>query len=127
MKEIVSIIRINKIGDTKQALAEAGYPAFVCKKVNGRGKKMLKPEIFQKLVAEEEISPPELMESIAGNDRLLAKRMLSLVVADEDVKKVVDIIIETNQTGSMGDGKIFVCPVDEVIRVRTGETGIDAI
>jgi len=123
MKEIVSIIRMNKISETKEALAYAGYPSFICNKVSGRGKNMINVELVRDLIDGKEISSPHVLETITEKDRLIAKRYLTIIAHEEDVKKIIDIIIETNQTGNMGDGKIFVCPIDEAIRVRTGETG----
>ncbi|MFZ7132545.1 MAG: P-II family nitrogen regulator [Eubacteriales bacterium] len=127
MKEIISIIRMNKMNQTKQALAEAGYPAMLCKKVNGRGKKMINVDILEDLIEGKEVSSPEVLETITEKGRLIAKRLLTIVAPDEDVKKIIDIIIEINQSGNMGDGKIFVCDVEEAIRVRTGELGNQAI
>jgi len=67
------------------------------------------------------------MESISEAHRLIAKRMLTMMVQDDEVDKAVSLIIETNQTGSMGDGKIFVMPITDTIRVRTGERGEAAL
>ncbi len=58
---------------------------------------------------------------------MLPKTKMELVVKDGDTAKVCDIIIETTRTGEIGDGKIFVSPVEEVIRVRTGERGEDSL
>ncbi len=127
MKEIISVIRMNKMNQTKNALAEAGYPSMLCKKVKGRGKRMVNVDILEDLIDGKEISSPEILETITENGRLIAKRLLTIVAQDEDVKKIIDIIIEVNQSGNMGDGKIFVCEMDEAIRVRTGEIGNQAI
>lgn len=70
---------------------------------------------------------PEVLESLSSNPRLIAKRMLTLVVPDDSVKGVVDVLIKTNQTGSAGDGKIFVLPMDDAVRVRTGDSGDKAV
>ena len=59
--------------------------------------------------------------------RYVPKRMISLVVPDEDASLVVESIMKVNKTGQIGDGKIFVCPIEEAVRVRTKETGEDAI
>jgi nitrogen regulatory protein PII 2 len=59
--------------------------------------------------------------------RFIPKRMIYTVVDDEDVPKVVETIIRTNQSGHVGDGKIFVCPLEDAVRVRTGENGEEAI
>ena len=64
----------------------------------------------------------ELEEKNTGvSMRFIPKRMISTVVEDEEVPKVVETIIRTNQTGHIGDGKIFVCPMEDAVRVRTGE------
>lgn len=127
MKEIISIIRMNKMNQTKNALAEAGYPAMLCKKVKGRGKKMANIDILEDLIDGKEISSPEILETITEKGRLISKRLLTIVAPDEEVKKIIDIIIEVNQSGNMGDGKIFVCEMDEAIRIRTGEIGNQAV
>ena len=59
--------------------------------------------------------------------KYLPKRMLSVVVEDEFVAAVVAVITRVNRTGNIGDGRIFVCPVEESIRIRTGERGEEAI
>ncbi|MFZ7119837.1 MAG: P-II family nitrogen regulator [Eubacteriaceae bacterium] len=127
MKEIIAVIRMNKMNETKNALSEAGFPSMLCKKVNGRGKKMFNADILEELIEGKDVGSPQVLETITEKGRLIAKRFLTIVSIDENVKKIVDIIMEVNQTGNMGDGKIFICPVDEVIRVRTGEIGADAL
>jgi nitrogen regulatory protein PII 2 len=59
--------------------------------------------------------------------RYIPKRMLTMVVPDERVDELVEIIMETSRTGMIGDGRIFVCPVENAIRIRTGEIGEEAI
>ena len=59
--------------------------------------------------------------------RYVPKRMLTMVVSDDKVGEVIETIMETNRTGMIGDGRIFVCPVKEAIRIRTGERGEEAI
>lgn len=127
MKEIISIIRMNKMNETKNALADAGYPAMIAKQVSGRGKKMVSVDILEELMEGEKLDSRETLESITEKNRLIPKRFLSIVVPDQEVKKVVDIILAVNQSGNMGDGKIFVCPIEEAVRIRTGETGNQAI
>ncbi len=127
MKEIMAIIRMNKIADTKKALGEAGFPSITCRKVYGRGKKKVDFEFISDLIDGAPIAEPEVLESISEAHRLISKRYLTMIIDDEDVKKVVDTIIKVNQTGSMGDGRIFVLPVGDAIRVRTEETGAAAI
>lgn len=127
MKEILAIIRMNKIGETKKALCEAGYPSMTCRKVYGRGKKKVDLTLINDLIDGQPIAEPTVLESISEGHRLIAKRLLTMIVEDQDVKPIVDIIIKTNQTGSMGDGKIFVSAIEDAIRVRTGETGAAAV
>jgi len=127
MKEIMAIIRMNKVGDTKKALSEAGYPSMTCRKVYGRGKKKVDLTLLNELIDGQPIAEPTLLESISESHRLISKRLLTMIVDDSEVKSIVDIIIKTNQTGSMGDGKIFISSIDEAIRVRTSETGVAAI
>ncbi len=59
--------------------------------------------------------------------KYVPKRFLSIVVQEADVKSVVQAIIKVNQTAQIGDGKVFVCPVEDALRVRTGEVGVQAI
>ncbi len=127
MKEVLAIIRINKINETKRHLSENGFPVATCRKVYGRGAKKVKFEMIDDILNDATEAPTEVIETISEAHRLIAKRMLLLVVLDDEVDKVVSLIIETNQTGSMGDGKIFVMPVDDAYRVRTGERGDAAV
>jgi len=123
MKEIYAIIRPNKMLATKKALAAAGFPGMTAWKVLGRGK--------QKGIAGEvsfQINPELLKEAEKrGGMRYIPKRMLSIVVKDEDVPRVIDILIAVNQSGKHGDGKIFVLPVDDSIRISSGEKGPQAL
>lgn len=140
MKEVVAIIRANKIQKTKEALARAGFPSMTVTRVMGRGKQkglhfefypplVIRPEDAEKVRKEQVIARyadyAEKKES--GIIPFIPKRMISMVVPDEGVEKVVQIIIQANQTGSIGDGRIFVLPVREAIRVRTEETGNQAL
>lgn len=123
MKEVLAIIRMNKINETKKALSESGFPAITCRRVYGRGKKKVDYELIEELIDGKMIKSKPIMESISEAHRLIAKRLLLMVVHDDEVDKVVDTIMAINSTGNMGDGKIFVCPVSDAIRVRTEETG----
>ena len=121
MKEILAVIRMNMINKTKQALLENGYSSFHCRKVMGRGKRKVDFTLIEELLNLEDLQGSKLEAELAELHRLLPKRLLSIVVQDQEVQKVVETIIETNRTGSPGDGKIFVLPVQEIYRVRTGE------
>lgn len=128
MKEIIAIIRMDKVNKTKEALLLAGFPSITCKKVMGRGKKKVAYELFQGiLTGSEEGLSPVVAEQLSEEHRLLPKRMLILIVEDEAVEKVVKAIISVNQNGNPGDGKIFISTVEDAIRVRTGEVGTAAI
>jgi nitrogen regulatory protein PII 2 len=117
MKEITAIIRMNKVQKTKDVLLECGFPSFTVRRVMGRGKQ--RGLCF-------EFDPP-LPDP--GNEesetciRFIPKRMFTIVVDDDSVDEVVQKIIEVNQTGNVGDGKIFVSKIDEALRIRTGESG----
>ncbi|MDA8443246.1 MAG: P-II family nitrogen regulator [Peptococcaceae bacterium] len=124
MKEIIAIIRMNKLAQTKRALVEAGFNGLTALKVMGRGKFLRELELISDAQAE---NRDMLLESLLKGGRLIPKRLLTIVVVDADVTKVVDTIIVANKDGKMGDGKIFVVPVTEVVRVRTAERGDAAI
>ena len=123
MKEVMAIVRMNRINQTKRALSEAGISSLHAKDCLGRGKGVV--EMLQ--LGGAELEYEEKMAELGNAGRLIPKRMLSVIVPDKLVKKVVDTIIATNKTGKSGDGKIFVMPVMESIRVRTGETGDETL
>ncbi len=124
MKEIISVIRINKVNATKKALIEAGIPAFTATgRVMGRGKGVVHYDILNGAAE----GHPEAIAQLGNAPRLVAKRILTVVVPDELCKTAIDTIIKANQTGKPGDGKIFVTPILETIRVRTSEKGDEAL
>lgn len=102
--------------DTKVALSEAGLPSFTAMPVLGRGKGHGDLEKV-------ESSDPELRELISAMPRLKSKRMITLVVTDDKKELAIETIIKANKTDKSGDGKIFVIPTKESVRVRTGESG----
>lgn len=126
MKEVMAIIRMNMVNATKTALANAGYPAFSCRKCLGRGKKSVDMGVVQSLIETGETPMGAVGEHLTESHRLIAKRVFTIIVDDHQVDEVVQIIIETNQTGNPGDGKIFVLPIFEAYTVRTGESTKDA-
>jgi nitrogen regulatory protein PII 2 len=119
MKEVMAIIRMNRINDTKRALAENGYSQFTGRKVMGRGRGPADAAVAAGAKAGSE----EALALLGPAPRLFPKRLLTLVVPDDKVKGVVDTIIKVNSTGNAGDGKIFVIPLQDAVRVRTGESG----
>ncbi len=127
MKEVMAIIRMNKVNQTKKALLEDGFPSITCRKVLGRGKKKIDYSLIEGVINGNEIQNSKISEQLSEGHRLISKRVFTIVVKDEEVEKVVDTIMKVNSTGNPGDGKIFVLPVSEAIRVRTKETGEKAI
>lgn len=126
MKEVMAIIRPQKVNATKVALADAGYPSFTCNSVLGRGKKHLDLGALASFVESGEIPATPLGESLTEPSRLISKRLFTLMVEDEDTANVVRVITEVSQTGTPGDGKIFVLPINESYRIRNGEAAADA-
>ena len=119
MKEVVAVIRMNKINDTKKALANAGISSMNAKECLGRGKGL----VDFKVLHGAEKGYEEAISQLGQSQRLVPKRMVTIVVPDKLVSRVVNTIIEVNKTGKSGDGKIFVMPVFEAYKVRTGEEG----
>lgn len=119
MKEVIAIVRMNMMNRTKRALTDAGINAFFAHEAQGRGLGFVNRNIIKG--AEEGFE--EAAALLGEKGKLYPKRMVTVVVDDSEVEKVVSTIISTNKTGKPGDGKIFVLPVADGIRVRTGEMG----
>lgn len=106
MKEIIALIRPGRARLTKQKLEEKGFVAYTEERVSGRGKQK------------------GLQYSGAngqGGISFLPKRMVTIFINDQDVEQVVTLLNESNKTGEIGDGKIFIGPVEDVVRIRTDE------
>ncbi len=112
MQKIEAVIRPEKFDIIKDALTEMGYSGMSVMEIKGHGN--------QKGVS-------EVWRGKRYRVDLLPKIKLEIVVTDEEVDKIVDTIIRESQTGSVGDGKIFVSEVSNVFRIRTGEDGDGAI
>jgi len=123
MKEVIAVVRMNKMNRTKEALTREGINAFFAHEVQGRGKGLVDESLLQG--AEQGI--PEAISLLGEHGKLYPKRMVTVVVPDSQVRKVVRVLMEVNSTGSRGDGKIFVLPLSDAARIRTGETGEAAI
>jgi nitrogen regulatory protein PII 2 len=119
MKEVMAVIRVNMINKTKIALADAGISSITARDCLGRGKGL----VDLSLLKGAERGYEEAISQLGQSQRLIPKRVLFIVVPDKMVKKTVKTIIKVNQTGKSGDGKIFVVPVLDSVRVRTGEKG----
>ncbi|HTZ17052.1 MAG TPA: P-II family nitrogen regulator [Dissulfurispiraceae bacterium] len=137
MKEITAVIRRDKLPDTKRVLEEIGYPSLTIQSVEGRGKQKgamcaeMDSEMPDSYCTTVKLKPTPstyaLEHTLPKVALYVPKRLLTIVVPDDAVGKVVTGIINVNQTGKRGDGKIFVSPIDGAIRVRTGEAGGKAI
>lgn len=123
MKEVMAVIRQNMINKTKEALVEAGFSSFTASKVYGKGKGLVDKQVLEGAAQ----GCVEAISQLGQGPQLYPKRLLTVIVPDEKVSPLVDAIVKTNQTGNAGDGKIFVMPVLEAVRVRTGESGDKAI
>ncbi|MEM2098367.1 MAG: P-II family nitrogen regulator [Candidatus Bathyarchaeia archaeon] len=112
MKKIEAVIKPDMFSYVKAALSKAGYPSLTAYDVKGRG------------------TQSGVIETVNGKTihaDILPKTKIEIVVDDRDVKEVIEVIMKTARTGTIGDGKIFVSTVDEVIRIRTGERDSAAI
>lgn len=114
MKEVIAIIRPGMWGRTKRALLGLGISSFTVSRVLGRGRQ----RGLQYL--------PGRNAARAGQ-QILPKRLVWVWLEDSIVPLVVDAIARENRTGEIGDGKIFVCPVGDALRIRTAETGVPAV
>ncbi|MDP2919879.1 MAG: P-II family nitrogen regulator [Dehalococcoidia bacterium] len=112
MKKIEAIIREEKLEPVKKSLEELGYFGMTVTEVIGRGK--------QKGI-------PLKWGAKEYRVDFLPKLKLEVVVLDEDLSSVVNAIVRSTRTGEIGDGKIFIIPVENAIRIRTGDTGGNAV
>lgn len=119
MKEIMAIVRINMMNKTKKALAEAGISSITARDALGKGKGLVDLTLLEGA----EKGYEEAIAQLGQTQRLIPKRIFFIVVPDRLVKKTVQTIIAVNRTGKSGDGKIFVMPVMDAVRVRTAESG----
>lgn len=108
------------MNETKKALSYAGVPSFTATgKVFGRGKGKWDAKVMDGVKEDK----PEAIALLGPEPRLRPQRLLTIIVPDAKVKTVVNAIIESNQSGRPGDGKIFVMPATESYSVRTGMSG----
>ena len=112
MKKVEAIIKPFKLEDVKDALNRVGIKGITVTEVKGFGRQKGHTELYRGA------------EYIVD---FLPKIKLEIVISDDLVEQVIEVIEETARTGKIGDGKIFVTPMEEVIRIRTGERGLGAI
>ncbi len=112
MKKIEAIIRPEKVDDIRKALEKAGYPGMTMIEVEGHGK--------QKGVTRQWRGESYTVD-------LLPKVKIEIVSSDKDADRLVSALASAAKTGAVGDGKIFVTDVKEVVRIRTGERGDEAL
>lgn len=123
MKEVIAVVRMNMMNKTKEALTSAGVDAFFAHEAQGRGVGF----VNKKLIEGVEDGYEEAASLLGEKGKLYPKRMITIVAADDEVDDIVGTIIDVNKTGKPGDGKIFVIPVADGVRVRTGESGKKSI
>jgi nitrogen regulatory protein P-II 1 len=112
MKKIVAIIKPFKLDEVREALSSLGVSGLTVTEVKGFGRQKGHTELYRGA------------EYVVD---FLPKVKVELVVADSMVDNALESIVKAARTGKIGDGKIFVSSVDQVVRIRTGETGEDAI
>jgi nitrogen regulatory protein P-II 1 len=112
MKKVEAIIRHFKLEDVKNALSEQGIRGMTITEVRGFGRQKGHTEMYRGTEYSVDFVPKVKVEVVVPND---------------GVQKVIDTIMQSAQTGQIGDGKIFVLSLDETVRIRTGETGEEAI
>lgn len=112
MKKIEAIVRHFKLEDVKNALIEKGVSGMTVSEVRGFGRQKGHTEMYRGTEYRVDFVP---------------KVKIEVAVDDGKVKSTIDAIVKVSQTGQVGDGKIFVSTLDEAVRIRTGETGGDAL
>jgi len=112
MKLVEAIVKPFKLQEVRDALAKAGVQGMTVEEVKGFGRQNGRTELYQ------------------GSEYavdFLPKVKVQVLVPDDNALRVIEVIIESARTGKIGDGKIFVTDIEEVVRIRTGEKGPDAI
>jgi len=112
MKKIEAYIRPIKLDEVKAALMEAGVKGMSVSEVRGFGRQKGHTELYRGSEYRVDFIP---------------KSKIELVVRDDQVEKVIEVISKVAHTGQIGDGKIFVCPVEDAVRIRTGESGDEVL
>ena len=112
MKLITAIVKPFRLDEVKEALKAAGLAGVTVTEVQGFGRQAGHTEVYRG--AEYTVD-------------LVPKVRLEVLVDDEDAKDIIDVLVKSARTGRIGDGKVWSVPVDDIVRVRTGERGLDAL
>jgi nitrogen regulatory protein P-II 1 len=112
MKLVTSIVKPFKVDDVKQALKDLGVQGMTVSEVQGFGRQGGHTEVYRGAEYSVDFVP---------------KVRVDVVVEDDDVDRIVDAVVNAARTGKIGDGKVWITPVERVIRVRTGELDQDAV
>jgi nitrogen regulatory protein P-II 1 len=112
MKKIEAIIKPFKLDEVREALSEIGVAGLTVTEVKGFGRQKGHTELYRGA------------EYVVD---FLPKVKIELIVRDEDVERAIEAVVKAARTGKIGDGKIFVMPVEQVVRIRTGESGEAAV
>lgn len=112
MKKVESIIRPETFQALRHNLSEIGFNGLTVTEVAGTGKQRGQTGVYR---------------STEFQMQLLPKLKIEMIVEDNQVDEIIDIILQSCKTGNIGDGKIFISPIEETIRIRTGERGVKAV
>jgi nitrogen regulatory protein P-II 1 len=112
MKKIEAVIKPFKLDEVRESLSEVGITGLTVTEVKGFGRQKGHTELYRGA------------EYVVD---FLPKIKIEVIVADETIERAIEAIIKAARTGKIGDGKIFVMPIEQVVRIRTGESGEDAI
>ncbi len=112
MKLVTAIVKPHRVEDVKEALREIGVSGLTTTDVEGFGRQRGHTEVYRGAEYQVDFVP---------------KVKVEVVVADDDAQGVIDAIVKAARTGKIGDGKLWVTEVDQIIRIRTGEMGPDAL
>ncbi len=112
MKLVTAIVKPHKVEEVKEALQEIGMQGLTLSEVRGYGRQGGHTEVYRGAEYQVDFVPKARLEVLATDDR---------------VDEIVDVMIKHARTGQVGDGKVFVTPVDRIVRIRTGEEDLDAI
>jgi nitrogen regulatory protein P-II 1 len=108
MKKIEAVVRSESVDEVRQALSAVGVNGLMISEIEGHGKQN---------------GVVQLLRGEKYKIELLPKARIEIIVKDKDVERITNAIIQSARTGEIGDGKIFIYPVDDAIRIRTGEKG----